>query len=137
MVRIQTNLVLEDRLIRMVWSDEQEKWFFCVADIVEALTDSKDPKDYIKKLRKRDLVLSKGWEQLVTPFPVWTTQGVQRVNCTTREGMLRIIQAIPTAKAELYKRWMAQLGSQRIQQIQPLMKEPDYVSLTDIIKSDL
>ena len=43
-------------------------------------------------------VLLKGWEQLVTPIPVWTTQGVQRVNCTTRKGMLRIIQAIPSAK---------------------------------------
>ena len=68
MVRIQTNLVLEDRLIRMVWSDEQEKWFFCVVDVVEALTDSKNPSDYIKKMKKRDPELSKGWGQVVTPL---------------------------------------------------------------------
>ena len=137
MVRIQTNQILEDRLIRMVWSDEQEKWFFCVADIVEALTDCKDPKDYIKKLRKRDLVLSKVWEQMVTLIPVRTTSGEQKVNCTTREGMFRIIQAIPTVKAELYKQWMAQQASQRIKQIQPLMDSPEYISLTAIIKDNL
>ena len=71
--------------------DEKEKWFFCVVDVVEALTDSKDPKDYIKKMKKRDQELSKGWGQIVTPLSVQTAGGKQRVNCAPRDGIFRRI----------------------------------------------
>ena len=60
--------LFEDKKVRTVWDDEKEKWLFCVVDVVEALTDSKDPKDYIKKMKKRDPELSKGWGQIVTPL---------------------------------------------------------------------
>ena len=59
--------LFEEKKVRTVWDEEKEQWFFCVVDVVEALTDSKDPKDYIKKMKKRDPELSKGWGQLVTP----------------------------------------------------------------------
>ena len=102
--------IFEERKVRTVWDDEQEKWYFCVADVVEALTDSVNPTDYIKKMKKRDPELAKGWGQIVTPFSVLTAGGKQRVNCTPQQGVFRIIQSIPSKKAEPFKQWMAQLG---------------------------
>ena len=91
---------------------------FCRLIVVEALTDSKNPSDYIKKMKKRDPELSKGWGQIVTPLFVQTAGGKQRVNCASRKGIFRIIQAIPSPKAEPFKQWMAQVASQRIDQMQ-------------------
>jgi len=65
-------------------------------------------KDYIKKMKMRDPELSKGWGQIVTPLTIHTPGGPQKVNCAPREGVFRIIQAIPSPKAEPFKRWMAQ-----------------------------
>lgn len=62
--------------IRSVWDDEKEQWFFSVVDVVEVLTESKDPMSYIKKLRQRDKELSKGWGQIVTP-PLYTYDHIQ------------------------------------------------------------
>ena len=118
MVKKQKIQLFEEKKVRTVWDDEQEKWFFCVVDVVEALTDSKDPKDYTKKMKKRDPELSKGWGQIVTPLSVQTAGGKQKVNCAPREGIFRIIQAIPSPKAEPFKQWMAQVASQRIDQMQ-------------------
>ena len=56
-----------EQKVRTKWYDDKVKWFFCVVDVVEALTDSKNPSDYIKKMKKRDPELSKGWGQIVTP----------------------------------------------------------------------
>ena len=118
MTKIQEIKLFEDKKVRTAWDDEKEMWFFCVVDVVEALTDSKDPKDYIKKMKKRDPELSKGWGQIVTPLSVQTAGGKQKVNCAPREGIFRIIQAIPSPKAEPFKRWMAEVASQRIDQMQ-------------------
>lgn len=63
MVKKQTIQLFEEKKVRTVWDDEKEKWFFCVVDVVEALTDSKNPSDYIKKMKKRGPELSKGWRQ--------------------------------------------------------------------------
>ena len=73
--------------MRTVWDDEQEKWYFCVVDIVKALTDSVNPTDYIKKMKKRDPELAEGWGQIVTPLSVQTAGGKQRVNCATQQGI--------------------------------------------------
>ena len=118
MTKKQEIKLFEDKKVRTVWDDEKEKWFFCVVDVVEALTDSKNPTDYIKKMKKRDPELSKGWGQIVTPLSVQTAGGKQRVNCAPRDGIFRIIQAIPSPKAEPFKRWMAQVASQRLDQMQ-------------------
>ena len=110
--------LFEEKKVRTVWDDEQEKWYFCVVDVVEALTDSKNPSDYIKKIKKRDPELSKGWGQIVTPLSVQTAGGKQRVNCAAKEGIFRIIQSIPSPKAEPFKQWMAEVAARRVDQMQ-------------------
>lgn len=117
--------LFEEKKVRTVWDDEQEKWHFCVVDVVEVLTESKNPSDYIKKMKKRDPELAKGWGQFVTPLSVHTAGGKQRVNCATLEGIFRIIQSIPSPKAEPFKLWMAQVASQRIDQMQDPEKSID------------
>ena len=110
--------LFEEKKVRTVWDDEQEKWYFCVVDVVEALTDSKNPSDYIKKIKKRDPELSKGWGQIVTPLSVQTAGGKQRVNCAAKEGIFSIIQSIPSPKAEPFKQWMAEVAARRVDQMQ-------------------
>lgn len=102
--------------IRRTW--EEGKWYFSVVDVVFALTNSKDPKLYINKLRKRDEILNKGWVQIVHPLKLDTNGGKQSINCADTEGILRIIQSIPSKKAEPFKRWLAKVGSERIEEIQ-------------------
>ena len=118
MTKRQEIQLFEAKKVRTVWDSEQEKWYFCVVDVVEALTESANPSDYIKKMKKRDPELSKGWGQIVTPLSVPTAGGPQRVNCATAEGIFRLIQSIPSPKAEPFKQWMAQVASQRLDQMQ-------------------
>ena len=94
------------------------EWWFVVNDVVLALTDSPNVQDYIKKMRKRDNELSKGWGQIVTPLSVKTSGGDQKLNCANTEGIFRIIQSIPSPKAEPFKRWLARVGYERIQEIE-------------------
>ena len=94
MVKKQAIKLFEEKKVRTVWDDEQEKWYFCVVDVVEVLTDSVNPTDYIKKMKKRDPELAKGLGQIVPPLFVQTAGGKQRVNCATQQGAFRIIQSI-------------------------------------------
>jgi len=96
----------------------QNEWWFVVNDVVLALTDLPNVQDYIKKMRKRDNELSKGWGQFVTPLLVKTSGGGQKLNCANTEGIFRIIQSIPSPKAEPFKRWLARVGYERIQEIE-------------------
>ena len=73
-------VIFEEKKVRTIWDDEQEKWYFCVIDVVEVLIDSRDPSDYIKKMRKRDPELAKGWGQIVTPLSIQTAGGKQKMN---------------------------------------------------------
>lgn len=107
--------IFEEKEIRKTW--ENDKWYFSVEDVVYVLTDSKDPKQYINKLRKRDEELSKGWVQIVHTLKMDTRGGKQNINCADTEGILRIIQSIPSPKAEPFKRWLARVGSERIEEI--------------------
>ena len=118
MTKKQEIKIFEDKKVRTVWDSETEQWYFCVVDVVEVLTDSKNPTDYIKKMKKRDPSLAEGWGQIVTPLSVQTAVGKQRVNCATQQGLFRIIQSIPSHKAEPFKIWMAQVASQRLDQMQ-------------------
>ena len=118
MTKKQAIQLFEEKKIRSVWDDDQEQWFFSVADVVEVLTESKNPTDYIKKMKKRDPMLAKGWGQIVTPLSLQTAGGRQRVNCASLKGIFRIIQSIPSPKAEPLKQWMAQVASRRIDQLQ-------------------
>lgn len=107
--------LFEEKEIRKKWEDD--KWYFSIEDVVYALTDSKDPKQYINKLRKRDEYLSQGWVQIVHTLKMDTNGGKQKINCADTEGILRIIQSIPSVKAEPFKRWLAKVGSERIEEI--------------------
>lgn len=94
------------------------EWWFVINDVVEALTGTVNFSDYIKKMRIRDEELSKGWGQIVTPLSVETSGGVQKLNCANTEGIFRIIQSIPSPKAEPFKRWLAKVGYERVQEIE-------------------
>ena len=94
------------------------EWFFVISDVIEVLTDTLNSKDYITKMRSRDNELAKGWGQIVTPLLVHTSGGPQKLNCANTEGIFRIIQSIPSPKAEPFKRWLAKVGYERIQEIE-------------------
>jgi hypothetical protein len=94
------------------------EWWFVVEDVVLALIDSKDPKQYIQRMKQRDSELSKGWVQIVHTLSVETLGGAQRMNCANTEGIFRIIQSIPSPKAEPFKRWLAKVGYERVQEIE-------------------
>jgi hypothetical protein len=94
------------------------EWWFVIVDVVAVLTDSVNPSDYIKKMRSRDKELAKGWGQIVTPLSIETPGGNQRLNCANTEGIFRVIQSIPSPKAEPFKRWLAKVGYERVQEIE-------------------
>lgn len=111
--------IFEEKQIRTIWDEVQEKWYFCVADVISALSDSTDVKQYTKRLRQRDPELNSVWGTICTPHQFISTDGKKHaVNCATMEGVFRIVQSIPSKKAEPFKRWLAQVGAERIQQMQ-------------------
>ena len=109
--------LFEDRQIRTAWDEEKEEWYFSVQDVVAVLSESTDPKQYIKKMRTRDPQLSANWGTICTPVQMLAADGKQRkVQAANTEGILRIIQSIPSPKAEPFKRWLAQVGRERIEE---------------------
>ena len=94
------------------------EWWFVVEDVVIVLTDSSDPKQYINKMRSRDPELKKGWVQIVYTLLVEADGGPQKMNCANTEGVFRIIQSIPSPNAEPFKRWLAKVGYERVQEIE-------------------
>ena len=115
----QTGITLfEDTKVRIVWDDEQEKYYFSVADIVQILTDSADVKQYIKRMRSRDAELDSKWGTICTPVEMVAPDGKRRkTQAADLEGIFRIIQSIPSKKAEPVKRWLAEVGAQRVDQM--------------------
>ena len=111
--------LFEEKTVRTVWNDELQEWFFSVTDVVEVLTDSVDVKQYIKKMRKRDPELDARWGTICTPTRMQATDGkYYNTQAATMEGVFRIIQSIPSKKAEPFKQWMAEVAAQRIDQMQ-------------------
>lgn len=110
--------VFEDRQVRSLWDDEKEEWYFAIVDVIAVLTDSVNPTDYIKKMKARDPELAKGWGQIVTPLSLPTSGGKQKLNCASAEGIFRLIQSIPSPKAEPFKLWIAQVAAERLNQMQ-------------------
>ena len=96
----------------------KNEWWFVIVDVVAALTDSIQPDGYIKDMRRRDPELSKGWGQIAIPLSVQTSGGMHKLNCANTEGIFRIIQSIPSPKAEPFKRWLARIGYERVQEIE-------------------
>ena len=110
-------VVFKDKKIRRTLHNNE--WWFSVADVVEALTDSADPRQYIKKMRRRDPELEAYWGTNCNPLEMVAPDGKKRAtNCANTEGIFRIIQSIPSSKAEPFKRWLAKVGYERVQEIE-------------------
>ena len=114
--------IFEERQIRTVWDEVQEKWYFSIVDIVNVLTESKDhltARKYWNKLKQ--ILLAEGNETVTNchQFKMMSADGKQRnTDVADLEQMLRLIQSIPSKKAEPFKRWLAQVGAERIHQMQ-------------------
>ena len=108
--------VFKGRKIRKTLHSDE--WWFVVEDVILVLTDTSNPKDYINKMRRRDAELSKGYGQIVHTLPIATEGGRQMMNCANTEGVFRIIQSIPSPKAEPFKRWLAKVGYERVREIE-------------------
>lgn len=110
--------VFEDKKIRTQWNEAEEDWYFSVVDVVEVLTDSVNPTDYLKKLRKRDLELG---NYIGTNCPhvemIGDTGKKRKVLAGRTKDILRIVQSIPSPKAEPFKVWLAQVGADRLDEI--------------------
>jgi prophage antirepressor-like protein len=96
MTRKQAIKLFGEKKVRTIWDDEKEQWYFCVVDVVEVLTESKDPSGYIKTMKRRDPMLAKGWGQIVTPLFVQTPGGRQKMNFSTMKGIFRINVVVGT-----------------------------------------
>ena len=104
-----------DDKIRKVWHSQEEEWYFSIIDVIDVLTDSSDPKQYVKKLRSRDPELSANWGTICTPIQMIAADGkMRKIQATNTHGLLRIIQSIPSKKAEPFKQWLAMVGKQRL-----------------------
>ncbi len=111
--------LFNQRQIRSVWNEEEEQWYFSVQDVVEILTDSTDVKQYIKRLRQRDAVLNFNWGTICTPVEMIAADGKKRkIQAANVKGLLRIIQSVPSPKAEPFKQWLAQVGYERLLEIE-------------------
>lgn len=119
MTKKQEIQLFEDKKVRSVWDSETEQWYFAVVDVVEVLTDSVNPTDYLKKMRKRDPELGDYIGTNCPQVAMMTSSGKNRKTlAATTEQLFRIIQSISSPKAEPFKQWMAQVASQRLDQMQ-------------------
>jgi hypothetical protein len=107
--------LFEKKRVRRVW--HKKEWWFAIVDVVAILSESIDPPGYLKDIRRRDAEINKGWGQIATPLGIKTTGGEQKINCANTAGILRIIQSIPSPKAEPFKQWLARIGKDRIDEI--------------------
>jgi len=116
---MNTIKLFESKNIRSVWNEADEKWYFSVQDVVSILTETVDAKDYIKKIKKRDLQLNNNWGTICPLVEMVAGDGRKRkIQAADTKGLLRIIQSIPSPKAEPFKLWLAQVGSDRIEEIE-------------------
>lgn len=119
MTKKETLKLFEERKVRTVWDDEKEKWYFSIVDVVSVLTDSVDATAYWRKLKQR---LKEEGNETVTNchgLKMKATDGKMRLtDVADTEQLLRIIQSIPSPKAEPFKQWMAHVASERLDQMQ-------------------
>ncbi|MBU0627829.1 MAG: Bro-N domain-containing protein [Nanoarchaeota archaeon] len=109
-------VVFQGKKIRRTWFNNE--WWFAAVDIIAAITESKDPAGYLKDMRRRDEGFAEGWGQIATPLLIDTVGGKQSVNCVSVKGAFRLIQSVPSPKAEPFKLWLAQVGYERVQEIE-------------------
>lgn len=110
--------IFENKHVRTLWNAEEEEWYFSVVDIVAVLTDSKDPNAYWRKLKQR--LKDEGNETVTNchALKMQAADGKMRItDCLDTKGVLRLVQSIPSPKAEPFKMWLAQVGSERLDEI--------------------
>lgn len=118
MTQLNAIQLFEGKQVRIAWDEEEEKYYFSIADIVQILTDSKDIKQYIKRMRTRDPELNSRWGTICTPTEMTAADGKNyKTQAAYLEGIFRIIQSIPSKKAEPIKQWLSEVGAQRIDQM--------------------
>jgi len=113
----QKIVLFQEKQIRRTWHIDE--WWFSVADVIEVLTGSQDAKQYIKKMRSRDPMLDSNWGTICTPLAMPAPDGkIRKTNASNKRGLFRIIQSVPSAKAEPFKLWLAEVGADRIDEIE-------------------
>jgi len=111
--------LFETKKIRTAWNENEEEWYFSIQDVVEILTDSADVKQYVKRMLSRDEQLKSNWGTICTPIEMIAADGKKRkIQTSNTQGIFRIIQSIPSPKAEPFKQWLAQVGKERLDQLQ-------------------
>ncbi len=112
--------LFQDQKIRTHWNETEEKWYFSVIDIVEILTESSNPRDYWYRVKKRLGNEEKAeLSTICRQLKMQASDGKMRItDCANTEGVFRIIQSIPSPKAEPFKRWLAQVGKERLDEIE-------------------
>lgn len=111
--------IFQDKRIRTAWNDAEEQWYFSIEDVVEVLTESADPKQYIKRIRHRDQELHANWGTICTQVEMVANDGKYRkIMAANLKAIFRLIQSIPSPKAEPFKQWLAQVGYDRILEIE-------------------
>ena len=119
MTKKQALQLFQNRKVRTVWDDQEEKWYFSIIDVCDVLTDSKDATAYWRKLKQR--LKAEGNETVTNchALKLKAADGKMRLtDVADTEQLFRLIQSIPSPKAEPFKQWMAQVASQRIDQMQ-------------------
>jgi hypothetical protein len=111
--------LFETKKVRTAWNEDAEEWYFSIQDIVEILTDTVDVKDYIKKMKRRDPELNFNWGTICPLVEMIAADGRKRkIQAADMQGVFRIIQSIPSPKAEPFKQWLAHVAKERIDQLQ-------------------
>ena len=111
--------LFEHKQIRSSYNEEEQVWYFAIQDVIQVLTDTVDAKDYIKKMKKRDELLNSNWGTICPLVEMIAADGKKRkVQAANTKGILRIIQSIPSPKAEPFKLWLAQVGYERLEEIE-------------------
>lgn len=110
--------IFENKQVRTAWNADQEEWYFAIVDIIEVLTDSSNPQTYWRVLKKR--LKDEGNETVTScnALKMLAKDGKNRLtDCLDTKGVLRLVQSIPSPKAEPFKMWLAQVGSERLNEI--------------------
>jgi len=112
--------LFESKKIRTHWDETEEQWYFAIIDVIEILTDSNNPRRYWSDLKRK--LNTEGFSQLydiIVQLKLESTDGKKyATDCTAAKGLLRIIQSIPSPKAEPFKQWLAKVGYERMQELQ-------------------
>jgi DNA-damage-inducible protein D len=111
--------LFENQKIRSIWIEVEQKWYFSIVDVVAVLTDSANPRDYWYRIKQREKISGIELSTICRQFKLPAPDGkLRETDCAHTEGLLRIIQSVPSPKAEPFKRWLAKVGYERLEEIE-------------------